>query len=257
MKIKDKEILENRILHLVYCLVVYGFFYYWLQYTFINEIFSLGGLPNLMGIMAIIILIIAFILNQKFISISCVIGYVLGIAISIMMETRGIVADNQSIHTLHNVWFNCFWLIMGLGTIINYGNVMRKNNSFKYNSNKKNYDCLFFGCLIVFVSFITYATRPLTMKDVIQHKPRFAGVVVEVYGKESVLVKVNKNDAIYKSSHNEAVYKSSHLIKVSLDVIKKDAISYYNVGDEITVYYDGNILETYPAQVNKVYATLN
>ncbi len=248
MKINYKKILENRILHIVFCLVVYGFFYYCLQYTFINEIFGLGGLPNLMGIMAIIILIIAFILNQKFISISCVIGYVLGFAISIMMETRGIVADNQSIHALHNVWFNCFWLFMGLGTIINYGNVMRKNNSFKYNSNKKNYYCLFFGCIIVFVSIITYVTRPLTMKDVIQHKPRFEGIVVEVYGKESVLVKVNQN---------EDIYKSSDLINVSLDVIKKDAISYYNVGDKIRVYYDGNILETYPAQVNKVYATFN
>ena len=28
------------------------------------------------------------------------------------------------------------------------------------------------------------------------------------------------------------------------------------VGDEVTVYYDGNIAESYPMQINKVYAVL-
>ena len=35
-----------------------------------------------------------------------------------------------------------------------------------------------------------------------------------------------------------------------------DGLSEYEVGDEVRVYYDGAIAESYPAQVSKVYATI-
>ena len=41
---------------------------------------------------------------------------------------------------------------------------------------------------------------------------------------------------------------------VSLNVENKDSVTNFNIGDEIVVYYDGNIAESYPMQINTVYA---
>lgn len=41
---------------------------------------------------------------------------------------------------------------------------------------------------------------------------------------------------------------------VSLDVENGDSMTHFRIGDEVVVYYDGNIAETYPMQINKVYA---
>ncbi|HHW93771.1 MAG TPA: DUF3221 domain-containing protein [Clostridiaceae bacterium] len=41
---------------------------------------------------------------------------------------------------------------------------------------------------------------------------------------------------------------------VSLNVENKDSLTQFSVGDEVVVYYDGNVAETYPMQINKVYA---
>lgn len=44
---------------------------------------------------------------------------------------------------------------------------------------------------------------------------------------------------------------------VSLNVEKSDGIySPIQVGDEVTVYYNGSIAESYPMQIVKVYAVL-
>lgn len=44
---------------------------------------------------------------------------------------------------------------------------------------------------------------------------------------------------------------------VLLNVENRDRIySPIRVGDEVTVYYDGNITESYPMQINRVYAVL-
>lgn len=45
---------------------------------------------------------------------------------------------------------------------------------------------------------------------------------------------------------------------VSLNVEGKDSVTQFNIGDEVVVCYDGNIAESYPMQINTVYAiTLN
>ena len=41
---------------------------------------------------------------------------------------------------------------------------------------------------------------------------------------------------------------------VSLNVENEDSMTHFSVGDEVVVYYDGNIAETYPMQINTVYA---
>ena len=45
-------------------------------------------------------------------------------------------------------------------------------------------------------------------------------------------------------------------ILVSLDVERKDSTTDLQIGDEAAVYYDGNIEESDPARIKKVYAIL-
>ena len=41
---------------------------------------------------------------------------------------------------------------------------------------------------------------------------------------------------------------------VSLDVQNGDSMTHFSVGDEVVVYFDGNIAETCPMQITTVYA---
>jgi hypothetical protein len=41
---------------------------------------------------------------------------------------------------------------------------------------------------------------------------------------------------------------------VSLDVQNGDSMTHFSVGDEVVVYFDGNIAESYPMQISTVYA---
>lgn len=43
-------------------------------------------------------------------------------------------------------------------------------------------------------------------------------------------------------------------MEVSLDVEIRDSYMHYSVGDEVVVYYDGNIVAGDPARVDTVYA---
>ncbi|MDR2044595.1 MAG: YobA family protein [Clostridium sp.] len=86
-----------------------------------------------------------------------------------------------------------------------------------------------------------------TIDDLIsRNEPHFRGIVTERSG-NSILVEV---------SEGEEVRRSADLIWVSLDVVRKDGAFAGKVGDEVTVYYDGMIAESYPAQIHKVYAIL-
>jgi ribosomal protein L21E len=82
--------------------------------------------------------------------------------------------------------------------------------------------------------------------DTVHKEPNFTGVVVEV-DSNSILVSVNEG---------EEARKSSDLIDVSLNVELKDSMTEFMSGDEVKVYYNGTILESYPAQLEKVYAIL-
>ena len=97
--------------------------------------------------------------------------------------------------------------------------------------------------LLLLLILLTGCTRPMNMNTVL-NEPNFTGIVEEV-NDQSILVRVNED---------EEEIRSSDLISVSLDVEIKDSMNEFNIGDEICVYYDGNIAESYPAQVNRVYA---
>lgn len=74
------------------------------------------------------------------------------------------------------------------------------------------------------------------MNDIIQNEPKILGIVEEV----------RDNSFLLDSDGSKYV--------VSLDVENSDSYLNVAVGDEVYVYYDGNVQETYPMQINNVYA---
>ena len=116
------------------------------------------------------------------------------------------------------------------------------------NKRRRLYIGLLVGILLVIDSVYTYMTKPLTLDDVKKDKPNFSGTVIEVNDDHTILVKPDEN---------EPVMKSSDKIRVSLDVkMKGIGQETFDIGYEIRVYYDGAILESYPAQINEVYVIL-
>lgn len=110
--------------------------------------------------------------------------------------------------------------------------------------NKKIF-CFIAITILVILFILTYLFKPMSMHD-IYDKPNFRGIVTKVYDNE-ILISVDEGE-------NEI--KSSDKMIVSLDVKLKDSITNFDVGDKVHVFYDGSILETYPAKINTVYAIL-
>lgn len=75
-----------------------------------------------------------------------------------------------------------------------------------------------------------------SMNYIIADEPNITGVVRDENDK-SVLIE-NENGEY----------------RVSLNVAIKDSMTHFSIGDEVVVYYDGNVAETYPMQIDTVYA---
>ena len=75
-----------------------------------------------------------------------------------------------------------------------------------------------------------------SMNYIISNEPSITGIVKET----------NENAILIENDNGE--------YWVSLNVENKDSVTNFNIGDEIVVYYDGNIAESYPMQINTVYA---
>ena len=77
-----------------------------------------------------------------------------------------------------------------------------------------------------------------SMNYIIANEPNITGVVKEV-NEKSVLIE-NETGEYW----------------VSLNVENEDSMTHFSIGDEVVVYYDGNIAESYPMQINTVYEIL-
>ena len=75
-----------------------------------------------------------------------------------------------------------------------------------------------------------------SMNYIIQHKPSIQGIVTDT---TDTAILIKNPDGEYW---------------VSLDVQNGDSMTHFSVGDEVVVYFDGNIVETYPMQITTVYA---
>ena len=75
-----------------------------------------------------------------------------------------------------------------------------------------------------------------SMNYIIENEPSIMGVVEDT----------NDNSILIKNDDGE--------YWISLNVENKDSMTHFSIGDEVVVYYDGNIAESYPMQINTVYA---
>lgn len=111
----------------------------------------------------------------------------------------------------------------------------------------KNKKVLWFIVISIFIVgiILAYLFKPMTMND-IYNKPNFTGTVLDVWD-GGILVAVNED---------EDEIRSSDKMSVSLNTKLKDSMTSFKVGDKVKVFYDGSILESYPAQIPTVYAIL-
>ena len=75
-----------------------------------------------------------------------------------------------------------------------------------------------------------------SMNYIVANEPNITGVVKEA-NEQSILIENEKGE-----------------YWVSLNVENKDSTTHFNLGDEVVVYYNGIIAESYPMQINTVYA---
>ena len=81
-----------------------------------------------------------------------------------------------------------------------------------------------------------------TMDYIIENEPSIIGIVEEVHD-NFITVYINTED-----------YPNEENCQVSLDVENKDSYTDVSVGDEVVTYYNGEIAESDPLQINTVYA---
>ncbi len=75
-----------------------------------------------------------------------------------------------------------------------------------------------------------------SMNYIIANEPNITGIVKEA----------NENSILIENETGE--------YWVSLNVENEDSMTHFSIGDGVVVYYDGNIAESYPMQINIVYA---
>lgn len=83
-----------------------------------------------------------------------------------------------------------------------------------------------------------------SMNYIIENEPSITGIVEEIY--DSSIVIYIETDG----------YPDGASCSVSLDVENTDSYTNVSVGDEVVVFYNGEIAESYPLQINTVYAIL-
>lgn len=81
-----------------------------------------------------------------------------------------------------------------------------------------------------------------SMNYIIENEPSVTGIVKEVHDNFIIINLETEN------------YPSGTCCEVSLDVENKDSYTSISVGDEVVVYYDGEIKESDPLQMNTEYA---
>lgn len=82
-----------------------------------------------------------------------------------------------------------------------------------------------------------------SMNYIISNEPSVTGIVEQVYD-NSILIYCEQMDG----------YLSEVRCSVSLDVENQDGMTHFNIGDEVVVYFNGDVAESDPLQISIVYA---
>ena len=75
-----------------------------------------------------------------------------------------------------------------------------------------------------------------SMNDIIANEPSITGIVKDL-GKNAILIENDMGE-----------------YWVSRNVENKNSVTEIRIGDEVVVYFDGNVAESYPMQISTVYA---
>lgn len=98
-------------------------------------------------------------------------------------------------------------------------------------------------CLALILLTCAWTGCKRDLNYIIQHKPHFSGIVEEVHDAYIVV-----------SSTTMDGYPNGANCYVSLNTAYEDSSTAFSVGDGVTVYYDGDIMETDPLQFEAIYA---
>ena len=91
--------------------------------------------------------------------------------------------------------------------------------------------------LLAILCFLSLAgCNPRSMNYIIQSEPSIPGIVRDTT--ENAILIENEDGEYW----------------VSLDVENPDSMTHFRIGDAVVVYFDGNIAESCPMQINRVYA---
>ena len=90
--------------------------------------------------------------------------------------------------------------------------------------------------LLILACILALAGCGRTMNDIIGSEPNITGIVRDT--SENAILIENEDGEYW----------------VSLRVENPDSMTHFSVGDEVVVYFDGSIAESYPMQINTVYA---
>ena len=90
--------------------------------------------------------------------------------------------------------------------------------------------------LLMILMFSMAGCNNRSMNYIIQNEPNITG-----------MMKTITNDALLMENETGEYW-------VSLKVENKDSMTYFSIRDEVVVYFDGNVTESYPMQINTVYA---
>lgn len=99
-----------------------------------------------------------------------------------------------------------------------------------------------FTCILTLALVLGLVGCGRTMNDIIENEPSITGIVKEV-SENFILIECEATDSNPWTEYS-----------VSLNVENSDSMTHFTVGDEVVVYYDGNVAETTPLEIGTVYA---
>lgn len=99
----------------------------------------------------------------------------------------------------------------------------------------------FIGICSLVVLFLTGCREQNGIPKV---NPEFRATVLEVY----------ENSILVEPSEGKEIRKSADKISVSLDVISTVEVPQLEEGAQVSIVYNGDVLESYPAQIKTVFA---
>lgn len=195
--------------------------------------------PFIVGGIALLCLGVSYVLKYHLIQIFLSMGYIVSFVLGLLLETKGVTYEATIIFEL--------WIVWLIGLLVFVG-ILCITEALRHQASKKKSRVTFImGIVLIVLPIYVLMMRPLTMDQVIDHKPHFTGTVLEVY-ENSLLIEIDGHDPM-------AV--NMDLAVVSMDVMMDDmkvTSDDFKVNDTVTVYFNGVVLESYPVQINGVYA---